>query len=90
MVYVLKNQNKGYSKAAMAHKEKHCTKCDSRVHTKIECWSSCTYCGKCILESEKCFHKDAPKKESSERASKAQNKRKNKRRRKNRKIASKL
>ena len=31
--YTQKNQSKSYSKAAVAHKDKHCSKCDSRAKT---------------------------------------------------------
>ena len=57
------NQNKGYGKAAIVQREKHCTKCDYRGHTTSECWGPCTYSGKYNHCSEKCFHKSAPKQE---------------------------
>ena len=60
-------------------------KCDSRGHTKDECWGPCTYCGKYNHKIERCFHKNAPKKESSERASKAQNKKKKQKKKKTKK-----
>ena len=32
------NKPQGYSKVAASHREKHCSKCDSRGHTSDECW----------------------------------------------------
>ena len=65
------NNMKRYSKAAASYK--HFSKSDLRSHSSEECWGQCSHCGKYDHRSEKCFHKDAHKKEPAEKANKAQN-----------------
>ena len=66
------NNPKGFIKTA-ATTLKQCGKCDAKGHTSDDCWGKCTYCCKFNHRSERCFFKDAQKKEKVEKANKAQN-----------------